>query len=96
MNANGTPLGLTLMGANCHDSRMLTATLDAVPGVRTGRHRIKRGTGPTSCTPMRATTIAAADASAEPAASPRGSSNAASRAASCSVATAGSGTCGPP
>ncbi|WP_267361755.1 MULTISPECIES: IS5 family transposase [unclassified Methylobacterium] len=37
VDANGTPLGLTLTGANCHDSRMLAATLDAVPGVRTGR-----------------------------------------------------------
>lgn len=37
MDANGTPLGLTLTGANCNDSRMLAATLDAVPGVRTGR-----------------------------------------------------------
>ncbi|MCP2079675.1 transposase (fragment) [Methylorubrum extorquens] len=37
VDANGTPLGLTLTSANCHDSRMLAATLDAVPGVRTGR-----------------------------------------------------------
>jgi len=37
VDANGTPLGLTLTAANCHDSRMLAATLDAVPGVRTGR-----------------------------------------------------------
>ena len=37
MDARGTPLGLTLSGANCHDIRMLAATLDAVPGVRTGR-----------------------------------------------------------
>jgi IS5 family transposase len=37
VDANGTPLGLTLIGANCNDSRMLAATLDAVPGVRTGR-----------------------------------------------------------
>ena len=37
VDANGTPLGLILTGANCHDSRMLAATLDAVPGVRTGR-----------------------------------------------------------
>lgn len=32
VDANGTPLGLTLTGANCHDSRMLAATLEAVPG----------------------------------------------------------------
>lgn len=37
VDANGTPLDLTLTGANCNDSRMLAATLDAVPGVRTGR-----------------------------------------------------------
>ena len=42
MDANGTPLGLTLTGANCHDSRMLAATLDAVPGVRTGQ-RVAQG-----------------------------------------------------
>ena len=36
-DARGTPLGLTLSGANRHDSRMLASTLDAVPGVRTGR-----------------------------------------------------------
>ena len=36
VDARGTPLGLRLSGANCHDSRMLVATLDAVPGVRTG------------------------------------------------------------
>ncbi|MBB5765737.1 hypothetical protein HNR01_005397 [Methylorubrum rhodesianum] len=28
---------MTLTGANCHDSHMLAGTLDAVPGVRTGR-----------------------------------------------------------
>jgi transposase len=37
-DAQGTPLGLTLSGANRHDSRMLLSTLDAVPNVRT-RHR---------------------------------------------------------
>ena len=37
VDAHGTPVGLTLTGANCHDSRMLAATLDAVPGVRTNR-----------------------------------------------------------
>lgn len=37
VHARGTSLGVTLMGANCHDSRMLATTLDAVPSVRTGR-----------------------------------------------------------
>ena len=37
MDARGTPLGVVLSGANRHDSRMLADTLDAVPGVRTGR-----------------------------------------------------------
>ena len=38
----GTPLGLTLSGANRHDSMMLAPTLDAVPGVRKGRGRPRR------------------------------------------------------
>jgi IS5 family transposase len=37
VDARGTPLGVVLSGADRHDSRMLTATLDAVPGVRSGR-----------------------------------------------------------
>jgi IS5 family transposase len=37
VGANGTSLDLILTGANCHDSRMLAATLDGVQGVRTGR-----------------------------------------------------------
>lgn len=37
VDGEGTPLGLTLMGANRHDSSMLAPTLDAVPPVR-GRH----------------------------------------------------------
>jgi transposase len=32
----GTPLGLTVTGANRHDSMALAPTLDAVPGVRSG------------------------------------------------------------
>ena len=36
-DAEGTPLGLTLSGANRHDSKMLEATLDAVPGVSGGK-----------------------------------------------------------
>ncbi len=37
VDAQGTPLGVTLSGANRHDSMALAATLDAVPGMRTGR-----------------------------------------------------------
>jgi hypothetical protein len=33
VNGQGTPLGLTLSGANRHDSRMLVA-IDAIPLVR--------------------------------------------------------------
>lgn len=36
-DARVTPPSLTLGGANCHDSRMLAATLDAASGVRSGR-----------------------------------------------------------
>ena len=39
MDARGTPLGFELSGANRHDSRMLAAVLDVVPGVRRGRGR---------------------------------------------------------
>ena len=37
MDGRGTPLGVALSGANRHDSTMLTATLDAVPPVRSGK-----------------------------------------------------------
>lgn len=37
MDARGTPLGVALSSANRHDSTMLTATLDAVPPVRSGK-----------------------------------------------------------
>lgn len=37
VDAKGTLPGLTPTEANCHDSRMPAATLDAVPGVPTGR-----------------------------------------------------------
>jgi hypothetical protein len=38
VDARGTPLGVVVLsGANRHDSRMLTPTLDAVPPVRSGR-----------------------------------------------------------
>lgn len=36
-DARGTPLGLTLSGANRHDSMMLAPTLDAIPPIRAGR-----------------------------------------------------------
>jgi len=36
-DARGTPLGVTLSGANRHDSTVLAPTLDAVPPVRSGR-----------------------------------------------------------
>jgi transposase len=39
VDARGTPLGFELSGANRHDSRMLAAVLDVVPGVRRGRGR---------------------------------------------------------
>ena len=37
MDRRGTPLGVALSGANRHDSVLLAPTLDAVPGVRSGR-----------------------------------------------------------
>ena len=37
VDANGTSLGSALTGTHCHDSRILAATLVAVPGVRTER-----------------------------------------------------------
>lgn len=37
VGVRGTKLGLTLTGANCDGSRMLSATLDAVSGARAGR-----------------------------------------------------------
>ena len=37
MDRRGTPLGVVLSGANRHDSVRLAATLDAIPGVRSGR-----------------------------------------------------------
>ncbi len=38
----GTPLGISLSGANRHDSLMLAPTLDAVPPVRHGRGHPRR------------------------------------------------------
>ena len=37
VDGRGTPLGVTLTGANRHDSMALAATLDAIPCVRSGR-----------------------------------------------------------
>ena len=42
VDRRGTPLGVRLSPANRHDSLMLAATLDAVPGVRHGRGRPRR------------------------------------------------------
>jgi transposase len=42
VDGQGTPLGLTLSGANRHDSRMLTTTLDAIPPVQGRRGRPRR------------------------------------------------------
>ena len=36
-DARGTPLGLVLTGANCHDSPLMAPTLDAIPPLRSGR-----------------------------------------------------------
>ena len=37
VDAHGTPLGVTLSGANRHDSLMLAPTLDAIPPIRSGK-----------------------------------------------------------
>lgn len=42
VDRTGTPLGLSLSGANRHDSLMLASTLDAVPPVRHGPGRPRR------------------------------------------------------
>jgi transposase len=42
VDGEGTPLGLTISGANRHDSRMLAPTLDAVPPVGGQRGRPRR------------------------------------------------------
>ena len=42
VDREGTPLGAAQSGANRHDSMMLAATLDAVPGIRNGRGRPRR------------------------------------------------------
>ena len=36
-NARGRPLGLFLIGANCHDSPLMAPTLDAIPPLRIER-----------------------------------------------------------
>jgi transposase len=35
-DARGTPLGLVLTGANCHDSPLMASTPDAIPPLRSG------------------------------------------------------------
>jgi transposase len=42
IDGEGTPLGLTLSGANRRDSQMLAPTLDAVPPIRGRRGRPRR------------------------------------------------------
>lgn len=42
VDRHGTPLALILSSANRHDSVMLAATLDAIPGVRSGRGRPRK------------------------------------------------------
>jgi hypothetical protein len=37
VDGRGTPLGVTLTGANRHDSMALASTLDAIPPVRSGK-----------------------------------------------------------
>ena len=37
MDGRGTPLGVTLTGANRHDSVALAPTLDAIPPIRSGK-----------------------------------------------------------
>ena len=45
IDANGIPLAVTLSAANVHDSRMLEATVDAIPAIRqcAGRPRRRHG-----------------------------------------------------
>ncbi|HYG85825.1 MAG TPA: transposase [Azospirillum sp.] len=69
VDRRGTPLGLVLSPANRHDSKLLAATLDAVPPVRGQRGRPR--TGPPSSTPTRPTTIASAATNAAPVGSGR-------------------------
>jgi hypothetical protein len=55
VDANGTPLGCVLSGANRHDSQLLEQTLNAVPMVHSGR-RVRLAFDLSSSTPTRATT----------------------------------------
>jgi hypothetical protein len=59
INANGIPLAVPLSSANRHDSRMLDATLDAVPTIRQFAGRT--AAGPPSSMPIRAMTSPGAD-----------------------------------
>lgn len=45
VDTNGIPLAFTLSGANVHDSRLLEATLDAVPSIRRCAGRPRRRPG---------------------------------------------------
>jgi hypothetical protein len=45
VDTNGIPLAFTLSGANVHDSRLLEATLDAVPPIRQCAGRPRRRPG---------------------------------------------------
>lgn len=47
IDGQGTPLALTVTGANIHDSRQLEATVQAIPGVRSG------GRGRPRCRPAK-------------------------------------------
>lgn len=44
-DARGTPLGLVLTGASCHDSPLMAPALDVIPPVRSGRRRECRERG---------------------------------------------------
>ena len=89
VDARGTLFGVTLSGANRHDSMALAATLDAIPPVRPGGagqgsacaargmpaegSGAARGGARASCTPTRPTTTGAAAANAASAGSRRAS-----------------------
>ena len=70
VDARGTPLGVVLSGANRHDSRRLAPTLDAVPGVRSGRRGRPRRARPSSMPTRPTTTGAAAPSAARTSTSP--------------------------
>ncbi len=51
--ARGTPLGLVLTGANCHDSPLMAPTLEAIPPLRRRAAWTPAPAPPTSCTPTK-------------------------------------------